>query len=185
MQKTRWLLSLGIALSILSPGASQAGPLGELERFNGKWQLDWDRSDPFDDVMKLLETPWLARRLAGVVKVYVTFEVEPPECETCQPKLKITQENPIRDTTRTVVLDGEPRPAKDPLGNESIDRFSWSPEHGLEMVRERTLKSGNAARIRERRRVADDLDTMVSRFTLWIDGEERASIRRVMRRVTD
>jgi hypothetical protein len=84
-----------------------------------------------------------------------------------------------------VVLDGEPRPAKDPLGNESIDRFTWSPDHGLEMIRERVLKSGKSARIRERRKVADDRKTMVSLFTVWIDGEERASLRRVMRRILE
>lgn len=185
MRKTRWLFSTGIALWFLSVGASQAGPVTELDRMNGKWQLDWDQSDPFDPVMKLLETPWLARRLAGIVSVYVTFEVESAECETCEPRLRIVQENPIRNTTRVVVLDGEPRPAKDPLGNESVDRFSWNPEHGLEMVRERVLKSGKAARIRERRSVAEDLNTMVSFLTVWIDGEERASIRRVMRRIAE
>ena len=185
MLKTRWLFSTAAALLALTAAVTQAGPISHLDRLNGKWKLDWDQSDPFDSVMKLLETPWLARKLAGVVSVYVTFEVESPECETCEPRLRISQENPIKNTTRVVVLDGEPRPATDPLGNDSIDRFSWHPEHGLEMVRERMLKSGEAARIRERRRVADDPNTMVSLFTVWIDGEERASIRRVMRRIAE
>jgi hypothetical protein len=189
MRQTRRLVSravvlTGVALWVLTAGVAQAGPILELERFNGKWKLDWDESDPFDPVMKLLETPWLMRRLAGVVTVYVTFEVEPPECEGCEQRLKILQENPIKNTSRVVVLDGKPRPAKDPLGNESIDRFTWSPKNGLEMVRERILKSGKSARIRERRSVADDLKTMVSFFTVWINGEERATIRRVMRRIT-
>jgi hypothetical protein len=179
------IVSTAVALCFLAAGAALAGPVTDLERMNGRWQLDWDQSDSFEPVMKLLETPWLMRRLAGIVSVYVTFEVESPECETCEARLRILQENPIKNTTRVVVLDGEPRPAKDPLGNESIDRFKWNPEHGLEMVRERVLKSGKLARIREWRRVADDLNTMVSFMTVWIDGEERASIRRVMRRITE
>lgn len=167
---------------LVAPSTAHAGTNPGLDRLNGRWKLDWSRSESVDPVMKALEVPWLIRRLAGVVSVYVIFESEDPDCEGCSERLRIVSENPIKNTTRLVVLDGVPRPAVDPLGNESLDEFRWHPETGLEMKRERVLKSGKKARIREQRVVGDDLDTMVSTMTVWVDGEQVASVRRVMTR---
>lgn len=167
------------------PSMSQADSASDLSRLNGRWKLDWDKSESFDPVMDLLEVPWLVQKLSGVVPVYATFEVVPPECETCASTLRIHQENPIKNTTRVVALDGVPAPHVDPLGNESMDRFIWSQDAGLKMVRERILKSGKTARILDLRNVEDDLASMVSMMTVYIDGEERASVRRIMVKVPD
>lgn len=158
-------------------------PALELERLNGSWALDWNESDSFEPVMEALETPWLVRRLAGMIDVQINLAVEPPGCETCPPKLRVEQSNPIRSSKRTVALDGVARPGKDPLGNETLDRFSWSPDAGMEMVRERTLRSGKRARIHEKRRVEDDLRTMISLMTVWVDDVEQVQVRRVLRKV--
>jgi hypothetical protein len=180
------VLTVGVLMLFLVVATNvQAGTGPGLDRLNGRWKLDWSRSDRFDPVMEALEVPWLLRRLAGVVSVHVTFAIEPPECEGCGERLQIVSENPIKNTTRVVVLDGVARPATDPLGNESMDLFHWTDEQGLEMLRERVLKSGKAARIQEHRKVGEDYDTMVSTMTVWIEGEERASVRRVLVRDTE
>ena len=184
MVRVQWLLITAAVWCLLVASTVRAGTNPDLDRLNGRWKLDWSRSDPVEPLMVALEVPWLIRRLAGVVSVHEVFEVESPECEGCSVRLRIVSENPIRNTTRIVVLDGVPRPAVDPLGNESMDRFRWIPGQGLEMKRERVLKSGKEARIHERRSVDEDLETMVSTMTVWVDGEERASIRRVLVRIT-
>lgn len=185
MTNLKILAIMLVALIAWPVGATSADSTVDLLRLNGRWKLDWDRSESFDPVMDLLEVPWLVQRLSGIVPVYATFEVEAPACESCAPSLRIFQENPIKNTTRVVVLDGKPGPFVDPLGNESIDRFTWSSDSGLEMIRERVLKSGKKARILDRRSVEDDLASMISTMTVWIDGEERASIRRVLVKVND
>jgi hypothetical protein len=66
-----------------------------------------------------------------------------------------------------------------------MDSFIWSEETGLEMIRERVLKSGKKAKIIDVRFVEDDLASMVSVMTVFIDGQERAKVRRVLTRVDD
>ena len=180
MYRIQRLLSMLIVSGLFAASVVHAGTNPGLDRLNGRWKLDWNRSDPFEPVMDALEVPWLLRRLAGAVSVHVNFQVEEPECEGCGERLRIVSENPIKNTSRIVVLDGKPRPTVDPLGNESMELFRWNPEHGLEMKRERVLKSGKQARIQEQRSVGEDLDTMMLTMTVWVDGEERASVRRVL-----
>ena len=181
------LVRLGLALSILlaSQLALAEDPSGSdsLDRLTGKWKLDWDRSESFAPAMKALEVPWLVRQMAGLVSVQVTIDVEPPDCQACRPSLHISSENPIKNTSRYVHLDGVSRPFTDVMGNESMDLFTWSADDGMEMIRERVLDSGKLAKIYERRSVNDDLTTMVSTMIVWVDGEERASVRRVLLRV--
>ena len=147
------------------------------------WRLDWSQSDSFGHAMKALEVPWLVRQMAGIVPVQITIEVAPTECVICDPRLHIHSKNPIKDTSRTVQLDGVARPFTDVMGNESMDQFSWDPEQGMEMVRERVLDSGKAAKIQERRTVTEDLSMMVSTMTVWVEGEERAFVRRILVKV--
>ncbi len=163
--------------------SNTSDPALDLERLEGTWKLDWDESDPFEPVMKALEVPWFLRKLVGVIPVQINIEVRPPSCDACSPQLHVEQRNPVRQSERTIELDGVARPAVDPLGNETVDKFTWSPESGMEMFRERTLGSGKSARIHERRKVEDDLRTMVSTMTVWIDDVEHATVRRVMRKV--
>ncbi|MCP4035531.1 MAG: hypothetical protein GY733_01230 [bacterium] len=181
--QTRGISCAALALVLLSAGLAAADAGLDLERLNGRWKLDWARSDSFEPVMKALEVPWLVRKLAGVVPVHVTLSVASPACDSCDPSLYVEQQNPLRSSSRTIVLDGVARPAKDPLGNDTVDRFTWSSENGMEMVRERVLASGKSARIREQRRVEDDLETMISTVTVWVENEERARVRRVLRKV--
>ncbi len=185
MRRSRWLLVTEVVLCILVAWIAQAGQSTDLDRLNGRWKIAWDRSDSLEPAMEALEVPWLVRRLAGVVSAHVTFVVEYPECEGCEPRLRIVQENPLKSTTRVVALDGEPHSFEDALGNDCLDRFTWDPEHGMEMTREHELRSGSSAQIREQRSVEDDLQTMVSNMTVWVDGEQRASIRRVLLKVAE
>ncbi len=176
-------LLLQILVSILVAGAAQAAESSSLERLNGRWKLDWDRSESFEPVMKALEVPWLLRKMAGVVTVHVTFKVAEPTCPGCEPSMQIESENPIKNTNRVVQLDGVARPFTDPIGNESMDQFWWRSDKGVEMVRSRVLKSGKKAKIHEFRTVTEDLRTLVSTMTVWVDGVERASVRRIMSKV--
>ena len=184
MHRIQWLVIALMLVCLVAAPTLRAESNSGLDRLNGRWKLDWSRSDSFAPVMDALEVPWLLKRLAGIISVQMIIEVEYPECEGCSARLRIVSENPIKNTTRVVVLDGVARPAVDPLGNESLDRFVWHPEYGLEMHRERVLKSGKQARIHERRKVGEDIDTMVSTLTVWVDGEERASVRRILIRDT-
>ena len=84
-----------------------------------------------------------------------------------------------------MVLDGAPRPGKDPRGRDTLDSYTWTPERGLEMIREIELPSGSRARLRETRDLSDEPDTHVSTLTVWIDGAEKASVHRTFRRVSD
>ena len=179
------ILILSICLLVGADGVALASSPGELSRLNGRWKLDWDRSESIDPAMDLLEVPWMVKKMSGIVTIHATFEVTPPTCETCAPNLRIDQENTIKNSTRRVILDGEPVAHTDPLGNNSMDSFIWSEETGLKMVRERVLKSGKKAKIIDVRFVEDDLASMVSVMTVFIDGEERAKVRRVLTRVDD
>lgn len=186
-------LSTGLAICILfaSPVAVALSPSEPedpdppkvLDQLSGVWRLDWSQSESFGPAMKALEVPWLVRQMAGVIPVQITIEVAPLDCEICSPSLHIRSKNPIKNTSRVVMLDGIARPFTDVLGNDSMDLFSWHPEFGMEMVRERVLGSGKSAKIRERRTVTEDLSTMISTMTVWVEGEERASVRRILSKV--
>lgn len=181
--RAAWLSCVFVAsLAFASAFASivSASSPTDLDRINGRWKVDWKKSDSLDATMKVLEVPWLFRKLVGVVPVHETIEVQPPGCEGCEPSLRIHSQNPVKDTDRVVFLDGQSRPHVDPLGNESMDRFTWSEEHGMEMTRERVLKSGKSVKIYERRTVTDDLQTMVTQVTVWVDGKEHGTTRRVL-----
>jgi hypothetical protein len=183
----RWVGLVGLTLFLLlavgGAGAFEPADPDSLDRLGGKWKLDWDRSESFGPAMMALEVPWLVRQMAGLVSIQVTIEVEASECEACSPSLRISSKNPIRNTSRQVFLDGVSRPFTDVMGNESMDVFTWDPARGMEMVRERVLDSGKAARIYESRTVTDDLATMVSTMTVWVEGQEQASVRRILSRV--
>ncbi len=168
------------ALGLLSATAAHVGDNPGLENLSGRWKMDWDRSEPVEPVMKALELPWLVRQLAGVVSLHMSFSIQPPECDVCEDRLQIMSENPIKNTTRIVVLDGVARPAVDPLGNKSLEKYRWGPDGRLEMTRTRVLKSGKKALLREQRKVGDYLDTLVSTMTVWIEDKEVASVRRIM-----
>ena len=183
-QAALWVLLCGSAVAA-EPSTIPATQPADVQSLNGRWKLNWELSESADPMMEALEISWFLRKLAGVVSVQVIYAVEPPECEGCKSRLRITLENPIKKTDRVVLLDGVARPAIDPLGNESLDQFSWDPEHGMQMVRDRSVKSGKSARIVDFRRVGDDLQTLVSNLKVWIDGEERVSVRRVFDRVDE
>jgi hypothetical protein len=179
------ILTLLTCLLVGADGVALASSPGELSQLNGRWKLDWEKSESMDPAMALLEVPWLVKKMSGVVTIHATFEVTPSTCESCAANLRILNENPIKNTTRRVILDGEPVAHTDPLGNDSMDSFIWSEATGLKMVRERVLKSGKKAKIIDVRFVEDDLASMVSVMTVFIDGEERANVRRVLTRVDD
>ena len=84
-----------------------------------------------------------------------------------------------------VTLDGTPRPGKDPRGRDTMDRYTWASERGLEMIRELELPSGSHARLRETRDLGDDSDTLVSRLAVWVDETQRASVYRTFERTED
>ena len=181
------LLTVGLMIPLMlaaySARASGSEEPVSLDRLTGKWKLDWDQSESLAPAMKALEVPWLVRQMAGLVSVQVTIEVGDPACEACLPALLISNENPIRNTSRVVLLDGVSRPFTDVLGNESMDQFTWNPDDGMEMIRERVLDSGKSAKIYEQRTVNADLSRMTSTMTVWVEGEERASVRRILSKV--
>lgn len=176
-----FMLSLATSVSIAEE--SPDGPA----RLNGEWKLDWDRSDSFEPVMKALETPWLMRKLAGVARVGLGMRAvaKPTDCEGCTEHVLITLITPISSSEVEAVLDGKPRPGKDPRGRATLDRYTWTSESGLEMLRELELPSGKQARLLEIRNLGADPDTLKSRLTVWIDGTKRASIDRIFIRTSD
>jgi hypothetical protein len=176
-------LMLFLLLVVQAASAFEPAEPDSLDRLGGRWKLDWDRSESFGPAMKALEVPWLVRQMAGLVSIQVTIEVDASGCEGCSRSLQISSKNPIRNTSRLVFLDGVSRPFTDVMGNESMDVFTWDPDLGMEMVRERVLNSGKAARIYESRTVTDDLTTMVSTMTVWVEGKEQASVRRILSKV--
>lgn len=181
----KFLLAIAFILSTSSVVAADT-PTGPA-RLDGEWKLDWDRSDSFEPAMKALETPWLMRKLAGIARVGLELRaVAPqPDCEECAEKVVVTLSTPISTKQVEVVLDGKPRPGEDPRGRATVDRYTWTTEDGLEMIRELELPSGSQARIVEVRNLGVDPDTLSSRMTVWVDGSERASIKRTFIRTSD
>jgi hypothetical protein len=178
---------LAIALLFSSSLATAAdAPVG-VAHLDGEWKLDWDRSDSFEPVMKALETPWLLRRLAGIARVGLELRAvaTPTDCTECAAKLNVTLSTPISSNAVEVTLDGKPRPGEDPRGRATLDRYTWSSDTGLEMIRELELPSGSKARLREIRSVGADPDTLLSRLTVWVEVAERASIERTFIRSSD
>jgi len=173
------LLSTGLATA----AETNDGPA----RLDGRWKLDWDRSDSFEPVMKALETPWLMRRLAGIARVRLELRAMAPmaDCSECAEKVMVTLSTPIANQEVEAILDGEPRPGEDLRGRATIDQYRWSSNDGMEMVREFELPSGSHARLLEVRDLGVDPDTMRSRLTVWVDGSERASINRTFIRTSD
>lgn len=179
--------ALVIALMLSSTLATAADiPLGPT-RLDGRWKLDWDRSESFEPVMKALETSWLMRKLAGVARVSLEMRVvaTPIDCEECAEKVVLTLSTPISTQEIEVTLDGEPRPGEDPRGRVTLDRYTWKSDRGMQMIRELELPSGSQARLVETRNLGVDSDTLLSRLTVWVDGSERASIQRTFIRTGD
>jgi hypothetical protein len=178
---------LSIVLLLSTPLATAADTPAGPARLDGEWKLDWDRSDSFEPVMKALETPWLMRRLAGIARVRVELRAvaSPTHCEECTENVLVTLSTPISSNEVEVTLDGKPRPGEDPRGRATVDRYTWTSEGGLEMIRELELPSGSQARLVETRNLGVDPDTLLSRLTVWVDGSERASIERTFIRTSD
>jgi len=179
------LLTIALILSTSSLVAADvpAGPA----RLDGEWKLDWDQSDSFEPAMKALEASWFLRKLAGVARVGLEMQAVPlpSQCDECAERIVVTLSTPISTRQVEAILDGEPRPGEDARGRATIDRYSWTSEDGLEMIRELELPSGSQARIVEVRNLGVDPDTLSSRMTVWVDGSERASINRTFIRTSD
>jgi len=137
--------------------------------------------------MTALETPWLLRRLAGIARVSLEWRAAtvPTECDECVDKVMMTLHTPLSSKEVEIILDGQPRPGEDPRGRATSDRYSWTADGGMEMIRELELPSGRQARILETRKLGADPDTMLSEMTVWVDGTERASINRTFIRTSD
>lgn len=152
---------------------------------DGRWRLDWDRSESFEPALEAMEVGWFIRRLAGVARVEVGIVGLLRECDTCPERLELTFSSPISDRTDVVLLDDQPRPGKDPQGNDTIDRYRPTKNGGVELVRLRTLPSGRSVRLIETRTPGDATTSMLSTMVVFVDGEERANIRRVFERIGD
>lgn len=177
------VLALALMLSTPLPAMPDA-PEGPA-RLDGHWRLDWGRSESFEPVMKALEVSWLLRKLAGVARVELRLRAVPAECDGCAERIRVTLDTPLSSREVEVTLDGAPRPGKDPRGRDTLDRYTWTSERGLEMIRELELPSGSHARLHETRDLGDEPDTLVSRLIVWVDGAESASVRRTFQRTSD
>lgn len=177
------VLLLAATLASAADAPAPAGPA----RLDGQWKLDWDRSGSFEPVMKALETPWLMRRLAGIARVGLELRAvgKPSDCEKCPEKVMVTLRTPISDSEAEAILDGQPRPGEDPRGRATLDRYSWTSERGLEMIRELELPSGKQARLIEIRDLGAASDTLLSTLTVWVDGSLQASVERTFVRTGD
>ena len=172
------------ALALITFAGPAALANSDAEALDGSWKLDWERSEPFDPVLEALELGWIMRRLAGVASVEMGLRSLAPACDTCAERVEISFVSPISERTEVVTLDGEQRPGEDPQGNPTIDSYRWDGEAALEMTRERKLPSGKRARIVDSRRMGDDADTLLSQLTIWVEGEQRASVHRVFERIS-
>lgn len=180
-----FLLTVTVILSSAFATAADAPP--GPARLDGKWKLDWDRSDSFDPAMKALEASWFLRKLAGVARVGLEMRAVaiPSNCDECVERITVTLNTPISNKEVEAILDGEPRPGEDARGRATVDRYTWSSEDGLEMIRELELPSGSQARMVESRDLGEDPDTLSSQLTVWVDGSERASVKRTFIRTSD
>ena len=177
------LLVLSTAVATAADADRPAGPA----RLDGEWKLDWDRSDSFDPAMKALEASWFLRKLAGIARVVLEMRAVavPINCDDCVERITVTLNTPISNKEVEAILDGEPRPGEDARGRATVDQYTWSPEDGLRMVRELELPSGSQARMVETRDLGGDRDTLSSQLTVWVDGSERASVKRTFIRTSD
>ena len=180
-------VTVAVAL-ILSTSSLVAadGPAGPA-RLDGQWKLDWDQSDSFEPAMKALEASWFLRKLAGIARVGLEMRAVPlpSQCDECAERIVVKLSTPISTKEVEAILDGEPRPGEDARGRATIDRYSWTSEGGLEIIRELELPSGSQARIVEIRNLDGNPDTLSSLMTVWVDGSERASIKRTFVRTSD
>ena len=177
MKKTLLIMALLLATGMAGAADTPVGPAS----LDGKWKLDWDRSDPFEPIMKALETPWLMRRLAGIARVGLELRAVagPEDCGGCAGNMVVTLSTPISTNKVEVTLDGKSRPGKDPRGRATLDQYSWAAGEGLTRTRKLERPSGSQARLVEVRRLGGDSDTLLSQLTVWIDDSQRASIERV------
>jgi hypothetical protein len=176
-------LALSLALLLTTPLPAATDELDGPARLDGHWQLDWDRSESFEPVMEALEVSWLMRKLAGFARVRLELRAIAADCEGCSESVLVKLSTPLSSAEVRAILDGTSRPGKDPRGRDTSDRYTWTPERGLEMIREVELPSGTQARLHESRDLGSEPDTLVSVLEVWIDGAERASVRRTFRRV--
>jgi hypothetical protein len=137
--------------------------------------------------MKALEASWFLRKLAGVARVGLEMRAVavPSNCDECIERITVTLNTPISNKEVEAILDGEPRPGEDARGRATVDRYTWSSKDGLEMIRELELPSGSQARMVETRDLGEDPDTLSSQLTVWVDGAERASVKRMFIRTSD
>lgn len=92
----------------------------DLVEWAGVWILDRDASDPIGPLMKLLDLPWIARKVADVMTPILTITV------LGDGSLRMVNENPIQTTDRKMPADGIEREREAPAGRRVVSSEVWS-----------------------------------------------------------
>jgi hypothetical protein len=125
--------ALALVLWLLpAPGMAQAQASADpVTPYLGRWLLDFDASDSIGPMMELMDTPWIARKLAGMMSPTVTIT------KLGERGLTMVNENPIKTTQQEMFVDGVEREHEDPLGRKVIASQTWN-DVGQLVVVERT-----------------------------------------------
>ena len=120
----------------------------------GSWLLDHDASESIGPLMKLIEAPWIARKLATLMTPTITVT------ELGDNGVQIVNENPIKNTDQRLPIDGVERAETDPLGRKVVTSGVWN-DNGQLAVTQKTY-------------VGDDRVIVVT--SMWVRVNEHIEI---------
>jgi hypothetical protein len=168
------LLAIVAVLLLILPGPGKAedNP-GPGSAYEGVWLLDGDASDPIESLMKLMDAPWIARKLAEVMTPTLTITV------LADGGLRMVNENPIQTTDRQMPVDGVEREWKNPLGRKVVSREVWNDAGQLVSTQQNYIDDDRVVVVTSTwARVGDDLE-----ITNRVETEDGPLlIRRIFRR---
>jgi len=167
----RAFCALLLALPLVATADEEPGPG---RAFVGVWVLDNEASDEAEPLLELLDTPWLARKMAGSVTPTLTIRLRGDG------GLNVLNENPLHTDDRVLVPDGVWRQEEDPLGRKVVSSELWNEAGQLILWQKNYIDAGRVVEITSTwARVGDHLE-----FTNRTEaGDTPLAIRRVFRRI--
>ena len=106
------------------------------DAYVGIWLLDLEASDSIEPLMRAMEAPWIARKLANAMTP--TMIITP----LAEGGLRMINENPISKTDQELPADGVKRARKDPLGRKVVSSEMWSESGQLVITQENHADDG-------------------------------------------
>ena len=145
-----------------------------LQGFCGEWAVDTEVSDTIDPMLKELGVPYLARKVALMVKLLQTVQVE-------DNKFIVTNNSSLGDSSVVHMINAGPLEIKTHRGDLVLDETTFDPAKEYPLVIRAVLPDGKGRTTDERR--VEDPSTFLQTLTYAPPkGKKPIVMRRVWKR---